>query len=67
MSLETVEDVMVRSIYMKIMYLLDLTCAKFASLMKRKSAKEIRKIFNLGECDIPPEELHDLDKYQIKN
>lgn len=41
--------------YMDIKPLLDLTCAKVASMLKGKSAEEIRKKFNI-QNDFTPEE-----------
>jgi S-phase kinase-associated protein 1 len=63
---ETVEDIIIASNYMDIPPILHLSCAKIASLMKRKTADEIREMFNMGPCDIPEEELHDLDEFQMK-
>jgi len=41
--------------YLDIKGLLDLSCAKIASLMKGKTAEEIRKVFNIPN-DFTPEE-----------
>ena len=41
--------------YMDIKSLLDLTCAKVASMMKNKTPEEIRKLFNITN-DFTPEE-----------
>lgn len=63
---DVVEDIIIGANYMNIKPLMDLACAKIASLMKRKTAEEIRIMFNMGECDIPPEELNELDQYYFK-
>ena len=49
---------------MDISSLLDLACAKIASLMKGKTAEEIRAMFNI-ECDLSEEELKEYEEYQI--
>jgi len=49
---------------MDIKPLLDLSCAKVASIMKGKSSEEIRQIFNI-ECDLTEEELKEYEEYQI--
>ena len=49
---------------MDISSLLDLSCAKIASLMKGKTAQEIRTMFNI-ECDLTDEELKEYEEYQI--
>ena len=49
---------------MDISSLLDLACAKIASLMKGKSAAEIRAMFNI-ECDLTEDELKEYEEYQI--
>jgi S-phase kinase-associated protein 1 len=49
---------------MDIRPLLDLSCAKIASLMKGKTAEEIRAMFNI-DCDLSAEELKEYEEYQI--
>ena len=49
---------------MDIKPLLDLSCAKIASIMKGKTAEEIRQLFNI-ECDLTEEELKEYEEYQI--
>ena len=51
MDLDSVFDLINAANYMDIAPLLDLACAKIASLMKGKSAAEIRAMFNI-ECDL---------------
>ena len=43
--------------YMNIKSLLDLTCAKVASMIKGKTAEEIRKTFNIVNDFTPEEEV----------
>lgn len=50
--------------YLDIKSLLELSCAKIASLMKGKSSEEIRIMFNI-ECDLTEEELKEYDDYKI--
>lgn len=57
-------DIINAANYMDIKPLLDLSCAKIASLMKGKSAEEIRTMFNI-ECDLTEEELKEYEEYQI--
>lgn len=63
-DLDTIFDLINAANYMDIKSLLDLTCAKIASLMKGKSAEEIRTMFNI-ECDLSEEELKEYEEYQI--
>ena len=49
---------------MKINSLLELACAKISSLMKGKSAQEIRAIFNI-EINLTDDELKEYEDYQI--
>lgn len=63
-ELEKVFDLINASNYMDIKPLLDLSCAKIASLMKGKTAEEIRAMFNI-ECDLSPEELREYEEYQL--
>ena len=44
--------------YMDIKSLLDLTCAKVASMIKGKTPEEIRKTFNIVNDFTPEEEAH---------
>merc|ERR1711916_114461 len=52
---ETLFELILAANYMDIKSLLDLTCAKVASLIKGKSPEEIRKTFNIVN-DFTPEE-----------
>lgn len=63
-ELEKVFDLINAANYMDIKPLLDLSCAKIASLMKGKTAEEIRAMFNI-ECDLSPEELKEYEEYQL--
>jgi S-phase kinase-associated protein 1 len=63
-DLDTTFDVINAANYMDIKPLLDLSCAKIASLMKGKTADEIRTMFNI-ECDLTEEELKEYEEYQI--
>ena len=63
-ELDGVFDLINAANYMDINSLLDLACAKIASLMKGKSAQEIRAMFNI-ECDLSEEELKEYEEYQI--
>ena len=64
MELDSVFDLINAANYMDISSLLDLACAKIASLMKGKSAAEIRAMFNI-ECDLTEDELKEYEEYQI--
>jgi S-phase kinase-associated protein 1 len=63
-DLDTTFDVINAANYMDIKPLLDLACAKVASVMKGKTAEEIRNMFNI-ECDLTEEELKEYEEYQI--
>ena len=63
-ELNSVFDLINAANYMDIPSLLDLSCAKIASLMKGKSAEEIRAMFNI-ECDLSAEELKEYEEFQI--
>ena len=63
-ELDNVFDLINAANYMDIPSLLDLSCAKIASLMKGKTAQEIRTMFNI-ECDLTDEELKEYEEYQI--
>jgi len=63
-DIDTVFDIINTANYMDIKPLLDLSCAKVASIMKGKTAEEIRQIFNI-ECDLTEEELKEYEEYQI--
>lgn len=63
-DLDTNFDIINAANYMDIKPLLDLSCAKIASLMKGKTAEEIRNMFNI-ECDLTEEELKEYEEYQI--
>jgi S-phase kinase-associated protein 1 len=63
-DLDTTFDIINAANYMDIKQLLDLSCAKIASLMKGKTAEEIRTMFNI-ECDLTEEELKEYEEYQI--
>lgn len=63
-DLDTNFDIINAANYMDIKPLLDLSCAKIASLMKGKTAEEIRTMFGI-ECDLTEEELKEYEEYQI--
>lgn len=63
-DLDTNFDMIQAANYMDIKPLLDLSCAKIASLMKGRSADEIRTMFNI-ECDLTEEELKEYEEFQI--
>ncbi len=63
-DLDTTFDIINAANYMDIKPLLDLSCGKIASLMKGKTADEIRNMFNI-ECDLTEEELKEYEEYQI--
>lgn len=63
-DLDSVFDLINASSYLDIKCLLDLSCAKIASVMKGKSAEEIRNIFNL-ENDLTEDEIKEFEEYQI--
>ena len=63
-ELDSVFDLINAANYMDIPSLLDLSCAKIASLLKGKTAQEIRTMFNI-ECDLTDEELKEYEEYQI--
>ena len=63
-DLDTTFDMINAANYMDIKPLLDLSCAKVASVMKNKTAEEIRNMFNI-ECDLTEEELKEYEEYQI--
>ena len=63
-ELDSVFDLINAANYMDIPSLLDLSCAKIASLLKGKTAQEIRTMFNI-ECDLTEEELKEYEEYQI--
>ena len=63
-DLDATFDLINAANYMDIKPLLDLSCAKVASLMKGKSAEEIRTMFSI-ECDLSEEELKEYEEYQI--
>lgn len=63
-DLDATFDLINAANYMDIKPLLDLSCAKIASLMKGKSAEEIRNMFSI-ECDLTEEELKEYEEYQI--
>lgn len=54
-NLEDIFDIILAANYLDIKSLLDLSCAKIASIMKGKTADEIRTIFNI-QNDFTPEE-----------
>ena len=63
-ELDNIFDLINAANYMDIPPLLDLACAKIASLMKGKTSQEIRTMFNI-ECDLTEEELKEYEEYQI--
>ncbi len=54
-NLEEIFDIILAADYLNIKSLLDLSCAKIATLIKGKSPEEIRKTFNIPN-DFTPEE-----------
>ena len=64
MEIDNVFDLINAANYMDIPTLIDLACAKVASLLKGKTAQEIRTMFNI-ECDLTEEELKEYEEYQI--
>ena len=63
-EIDNVFDLINASNYLDIGSLFDLSCAKIASLMKGKTAQEIRTMFNV-DCDLTEEELKEYEEYQI--
>jgi len=63
-DLDSVFDIINASNYLDLKPLLDLSCARIASIMKGKSAEEIRSIFNL-ENDLTEDEIKEFEEYQI--
>ena len=63
-DLDSVFDIINASNYIDLKPLLDLACARIASIMKGKSAEEIRNIFNL-ENDLTEDEIKEFEEYQI--
>ena len=63
-ELDSVFDLINAANYMDITSLLDLSCAKIASLLKGKTAPEIRTMFNI-ECDLTDDELKEYEEFQI--
>ena len=64
MELDDLFDLINAADDMKINSLLELACAKISSLMKGKSAQEIRAIFNI-EINLTDDELKEYEDYQI--
>lgn len=56
-SQELLFEIILAANYMDIKSLLDLSCAKVASMIKGKSPAEIRKTFNISEDFTPAEEI----------
>merc|ERR1712045_975509 len=54
---ETLFELILAANYMDIKPLLDLTCAKVASMIKGRTPDEIRKIFNISSDFTPEEEI----------
>lgn len=63
-DLDSVFDLINASNYLDLKPLLDLACARIASIMKGKTAEEIRNIFNL-ENDLTEDEIKEFEEYQI--
>ena len=63
-DLDSVFDVINAANYLDLKPLLDLSCARIASIMKGKSAEEIRSIFNL-ENDLTEDEIKEFEEFQI--
>lgn len=63
-DLDSVFDIINASNYLDLKPLLDLACARIASIIKGKSASEIRSIFNL-ENDLTEDEIKEFEEYQI--
>ena len=55
LELEIIFEIILAANYMDIRPLMDLACAKVASIIKGKSPEEIRKVFNI-QNDFTPEE-----------
>ena len=64
MELDDLFDLINAANDMKINSLLELACAKISSLMKGKSAQEIRAIFNI-DINLTDDELKEYEDYQI--
>lgn len=63
-QLNDVFDLINAANYMDIPSLLDLACCKIASVMKGKTAEEIRAMFSI-ECDLSEEEIKEYEEFQI--
>lgn len=63
-NLDSVFDLINAANFMDIPSLIDLGCAKIGSLMKGKTAKEIKSMFN-ADCDLTDEEIKEFERYQI--
>ena len=63
-DLDTTFDLINAANYMDVKPLLELACAKIASLMKGKTGEEIRTMFDI-ENDLTEEEQKEYDDYQI--
>lgn len=63
-DLDSVFDIINASNYLDLKPLFDLSCARIASIMKGKTAEEIRNIFNL-ENDLTEDEIKEFEEYQI--
>ena len=55
-------DIILAANYLDIKQLLDLACAKVASLIKNKSIQEIRKFFSIANDFTPEEEAQIMEE-----
>jgi S-phase kinase-associated protein 1 len=63
-DLDSVFEIINASNYLDLKSLLDLSCSRIASIMKGKTAEEIRNIFNLDN-DLTEDEIKEFEEYQI--
>ena len=63
-ELDNLSDLINGANYMSVNSLLDLACAKIASLIKDKTVEEMRTMFNI-KCDLSEEELKKLEELKL--
>ena len=63
-ELDNLSDLVNGANYMTIKSLVDLACAKIASLIKDKTVEEMRTMFNI-KCDLSEEELKKLEELKL--
>ena len=63
-DLDSVFEIINAANYLDLKSLLDLSCSRIASIMKGKTAEEIRNIFNLDN-DLTEDEIKEFEEYQI--